>query len=70
MNATLTRLLSLKRARLACLEQDLAFMEHHAPTVIDRHRAAVVRMRRDIDPRSSEQIRRDVERAAKREVLQ
>lgn len=70
MNATLTRLLSLKRARLARMEQELAFMEHHAPATIDRQRAALVRMRCAIDRRSSEQIRRDVERAAKREVLQ
>ncbi|MDO9596709.1 MAG: hypothetical protein Q7J47_03215 [Azoarcus sp.] len=70
MNAALTRLLSLKRARLQRMEQDLAFMEHHAPAALDRQRAAVVRMRRAIDTRSSEQVRRDIERAAKREVLQ
>lgn len=69
MNATLTRLLSLKRRRLAILEQELAFMEHHAPATLDRQRENVVRLRCAIDRRSSEQIRRDAERAAKREVL-
>jgi len=70
MNATLTRLLSLKRRRLAILEQELAFMEHHAPATLDRQRQNVVRRRVAPPPPIREQIRRDVERSAKREVLQ
>jgi hypothetical protein len=65
MNATLTRLLSVKRAKLARMEQALAYMEHHAPATLERQRVAVVRMRRAIDNRSAEQIRRDAERRAK-----
>ena len=69
MNAALTRLLSLKRARLARMEQELAFMERHAPATIDRQREAVVRMRCTIDRRNSAQIRHDIERQAKAPLL-
>lgn len=69
MNAALTRLLSVKHARLARAERALAFMEHHAPATLASQRAAVLRLRRAVDGRSTEQIRRDIERRDKAAVL-
>jgi len=57
----------LIKARLAIAEQDLAWMEAHAPAALDRQRKAVRALRRrvDADVRSADDVARDVTRKLK-----
>lgn len=66
MNATLTRISCARRAlALRIAEQELDWMEHHGPAAIERQRACVLKLRNAADKRTSDDVRRDVERRAK-----
>lgn len=62
----------LRKARLDMAEQDLQWMESHAPASLEQQRASVRALRNRIaaDIRTSDQVRRDVERGAKARVMQ
>ena len=72
MHVFLKKTLSARvlHARLALAEQDLAVAESYGRAELARQRERIAQLRNQIDQRSADDVRRDVERSAKFMVLQ